>query len=1143
MKHFVTTTIASLLLLGAAGEVEAARPFGHTAKMPRAPKGFVAPANNMFANRPVSNPFTRAVAGVSTFRLPVAEEAVPVVAGIKNNAPSLKSTVGGTNLFGYLNYSKAGYKQGWYEFNGNELEMIWQDPLFTYQNGYDELLTSWIRNDRICGYCDWYQYGYFWGQKYYEIDLKTGLVVVDEEDEDCIYDGGVFISAVYDPEEDCVYGYGTDDWDSDSVTTATFQKTTAYPWGYDVIADLKGSNFNNACKSLAYNPIDKNIYGITLKNQLVRIDKATGAQTVIATLNTKADDSVTGMCYSKTEGTFYWNPAYGTTSSAVVTVNPVSGVITTVTEFNEGGESFGCLAEIGSNVTTNSPMRPEIVSYDFPEGSLEGTFTIKLPSAFVDNRPITSEVNWAAKVDGRQVMMGKGAAGSEVEIEFGNLRAGQHDFAFYCSVDGVDGAEITQSLYIGSDTPKAPASVTLEKDNIHWTSVKEGVNGGYLVPEDITYEVYVDGELLQTTSRTSIKTDVGADKPYARHQASVRAVYKDSKSSYTYSNYMNSGKAWELPVDINASQDMIELCTIFNLDGETDEENCWQVDPYRDPNAFYAGQADDVEGDDWLILPAMNFPDGDAYYSLYISAVSVANKYDSRMEVCLGEFPDPASMDKVLISEFKPQSRDFAIYTQPYFKVPEAGEYYIGIHAKTGLASCGVLVNEVRVENNNVVPTSPAAVTGLAATAGENGALEATVTFTLPTKDLQGETLPAETITATVTCESTEVVTGNPGETLSATVKTKQGDNKISVALRQGDVSGETSYIELFTGVTIPGTVKNLQADVHADMMGVDFTWEAPGPDSYKGVVDPATVEYYMVVGTESTNIQKTHIGTGITSYSFELPAGSVQDYYRVGIEAANVAGTTGRYMAISTLLGTPYKLPMGEDFEGEEMTISPWIIYGDETSGVEWFPYEINKISSEWKDKDGVALCAVGDEDAVDNSTLGLPRFTSEGVEDVVVRVKLWTGEQSANLDLLGAVYGMTNPVKIGTFPYTNSDSDDMWKTVEFQLPAEMLGKAWVQLYLDATFGPDHNYVIVDSIEVGPKGSGMLAVVSGEGSIFAGKGSIFVKGFDGQALSIFTLDGKRVFGGEASGDEAISVAPGVYMVKAGTRTAKILVK
>lgn len=1131
---------AMVMLIGGASVSEAARQFGHKASTPRVPAHFTAPTLNLTARTSSQlKAFPRAISGAQS--LPSAVKQIP---DARSKSSAVRhANAGGTNLFGLLNYSKSGYKQGWYEFTSTGIEMIWQDPLFTYDNGFEELATSWVKGDLLCGYTDWYQYGYLWGQKYYELNINTGEVVTEQTDEDCIDDGGIFISTCYDPEENVVYGYSTDDYEAAEITTANFQKTKAYPWGFEVVKEGTATDYNNSCKSLAYNPIDKNIYGITLDNRLVKIDKATGNQTLIAKLNSKAADYVTGMCYSTAEGKFYWNPAYADTEADIVSIDPKSGAITVVQQFNEGGESFGLLAEIGSKVTGESPLRPEIVGTDFGTGANSGTITIKMPTTYVDGRPISKQLKWTARVDNREYKSGNANAGAEVAVKYDNLTDANHTFAFYCELDGQRSAVITTALYIGSDTPASPANVVLEKDNIHWTAVKTGVNGGYIDPASVQYEVYLDGKLLETTGRTSVKTQIGAGKPYARHQAYVRAVFDSHKSAPAYSNYLNAGEPWELPVDIVGTQEQFDLCTSFNLDGE--DENWWEVDPNRDPEAFYAGQADDVEGNDWLILPAMNFPDANAYYSLYVSCMSVAAKYDSKLEVCIGQYPDPTSMDQVLIPAFQPQSRDYATYSNLLFKVPYEGEYYIGLHAITGKNSCGVMVHEVRVENNNLQPNSPSAVTDLKATPGANGALEATVSFKMPVNDVSGNPLAAGTqLTAKVSADNTVEVSGTPGQECTATVKTVQGENRITVALSAGSLSGASSVIDVFTGVTIPGTVKNMKANIHPDMMGVDLSWDAPDPEKAGGCVDTATTDYYLIYGPADGTPEETHIGTGINEYVFNLPSGAQQNRYRVGIEARNVAGTSGRYMAITSLLGTPYSLPLKEDFESEELSCGPWVVYASEESQVDWFAYAIKDIATEWKDMDGYALCGVGEKDATDSSALGIPRFSTLGMKTLEVKILAWTGEQSAQTKLTAALYGTQQPEAVGEFPYANSDEMSMWKTLSFQLPAAYLGKDWVQLYIDAAFGVDHNYVIIDSIEIGGEGTGVIGVMNADGSIFGGIGCITVKGFDGKKISVYTLDGRKEAEALGNGETTeFSLSAGVYMVKAGDRTAKILVR
>ena len=56
MKKFVTFIFASLVIVGAGGSAEAARPFGHKTKMPRASRDFSPPA--MSVNTPQSERMT-----------------------------------------------------------------------------------------------------------------------------------------------------------------------------------------------------------------------------------------------------------------------------------------------------------------------------------------------------------------------------------------------------------------------------------------------------------------------------------------------------------------------------------------------------------------------------------------------------------------------------------------------------------------------------------------------------------------------------------------------------------------------------------------------------------------------------------------------------------------------------------------------------------------------------------------------------------------------------------------------------------------------------------------------------------------------------------------------------------------------------
>ncbi len=1153
MQKFYSFTLMMVLMLSSALSLSAAQPFGTHITQPRAPKGFTPPAKSFDTH------LRRDLRSARAMRTTPFEMQMPKAAEPKftESAPA-RVTANGTNLYGYLNFTRSyNNNQGWYQFNPDGITCLWRDPLFTYDNGYGELQTSWVREGKLCGFDNWYQYGYFWGQTYYEIDLKTGTITSMIDDEDCIWDAGVFMSAVYDPEEDAVYGYATDEYENEDSSKGLFQKTANYPFGFEVIKEIPSKDYNTQCISMCYNPIDKNIYGITLNFDLVIIDRKTGNQTKVAHINAgNPGQYVTGMTYSTSENTIMWNPAYSDYDSAIATIDPKTGAFTKIMQFNTG-DSFGCLAEIGSKVNAESPARPEIVSTNFPDGATSGNIVYKLPTQTVAGVALSGDIAWQATLDGRNYKNGTGKPGAEITIQYDDLATAEHTFGMYATSGSNEGASATVTFYTGYDIPAAPALVTLEKDNIHWSTVKTGVNGGYIDTSDLQYEVYLNGQLVQTTPRTSFKIEVGKGQPYQNYQATVYAICHGRRSNATLSNVLATGDPWELPVDIVASQKMLDLMTIINVDGE--EYNTWEVDPNRDAEAFYSGQADDGRGDDWLILPAINFPDASKYYSFYITCMRVANVYDdAHLEICFGEYPDPSSMEgNVIIPDFVPQSRDYKEFSNPLFKVPYAGEYYIGLHATTGKDMCGVMVHEIRIEDNALNPDSPAAATDIKATPGTKGALEATVSFKMPTTTINGQALPADAaLTAKVTGDNFVEVTGKPGETKSATVQTVQGDNTISIVVSYDGKSGDRALTQVYTGVSIPGLVNNMTVSEHADMMGADFTWTAPDayvpwgyvdPDAPEGYVDPSTVDYYLVISDPvSGTLSTDYIGTGITSYTLNLPDGAAQDLYTVGIAARNEAGSNGKYMGVELQLGTPYVLDMKDDFEnGEQFKQQPWLVYSTGArSNVDWFLYPISGIATEWKDMDGIALCGVGYEDQEDRSILGMPRFSTEEQEVAHIEVKAWTGEQSALVKVLAQKYGQENAEIIGEFPYSDSDKMSMWKTVSINIPDDYIHQPWVQLAFDATFGEGHNYVIIDEILVSGNFNEVYGLMAAEGTIFAEKGCIRINGFANCDAFVYALDGKLIASRKITSDESeIYVAPGMYIVKAGSRTVKLVVR
>ena len=102
-----------------------------------------------------------------------------------------------------------------------------------------------------------------------------------------------------------------------------------------------------------------------------------------------------------------------------------------------------------------------------------------------------------------------------------------------------------------------------------------------------------------------------------------------------------------------------------------------------------------------------------------------------------------------------------------------------------------------------------------------------------------------------------------------------------------------------------------------------------------------------------------------------------------------------------------------------------------------------------------------------------------------------------------------------------------------------------------EATDG-EHTYVVVTVYTTGSSAPSNAAVIEYDGiadataagiAITAGKGTITVTGAEGKLLTVAAADGKLYFNGAAAATQTIAAPAGIYVVKAGTKIAKVAVK
>lgn len=1043
-------------------------------------------------------------------------------------APRKRVTAGGMNLYGYLFYNDAYDDFGFYALDADGKTLVFTDPV--YERDEITMDNGWYADGKVCAYSLEVEYdsdfGYFpIGFFYSEIDFGTGAIITTKELD---LDNGYMQISAYDSSDGYIYGFGYDFMESFGLVRAP----ASDPGEIELVKEMGADDI---CYSMTYNPIDGKIYGITVANKFVSITTG-GEITEISELDSDIYDTSfpCGLVYSAGEQKFYWNPQTTDFTTGLATITP-DGTVEMVQEY-EDADQYTYLFTTDEAVSPETPKTPEITSIDFPDGATTGTVTFKLPSEMGDGTPIET-MEWFATLDGETYSTASAAAGTEIPVEYKDLANGFHTFGIYVKTGEARSNQKTQNVFVGIDTPAAPANVTLTAAEISWSPVTAGANGGYIDLADLKYEVYLNDRLLTTTTATSAPVNI-KEQEFSVFQASVKAVSGDKSSEAGLSNRLLDGKAMSLPVSLAPTPEQYELMAQLDANGDG---RGWSYSKYYGcPVTTFSRNGQPM--DDWLFLPAINFDSTDKYYTFGMTGSNMGIDYLNEYAevVAFYEKPDPTAPSATVLEKFQIGAEAQHI---AHFRVTAPGTWYIGIHCVSDADQYGIIVKDINVRDEHIMAGSPAAVTDLSATAHENGVLKATASFTFPTKTFMGEDLDADAeLVATVKGETTTTVTGKPGAPTSAVVETHQGDNVISVSIAQGEYGSPEATFSVYTGVDTPQRVMAMSMAVAPDMMSAELYWDAPTQGFNGGYINPDLVTYEVYIEVYSafgSGWQKLADCGTTRTYTYVVPEGSPMQTVTLGVLAINEAGDCGKITYRENLLGTPYTLPIKENFEEpEELTYNPWLIYeGDD--GVSYGWGELQLINPDvFADNSKSALYGRSTV-AGTHGIIGVPRFSTKDVKAVSLSVDSYAGQYAANTTLTAEYDGLDKPIELGILPVEG----DEFRTSTYELPDELMGKEWVQIYLESQFAEATSMMLVTNVEVLDETSGSIAINAGVASVRGEKGGIRILGHNGESAAVVSVDGKTVAEFTCSDSTFVPREPGLYIVRTDSDITKVIVK
>lgn len=377
------------------------------------------------------------------------------------------------------------------------------------------------------------------------------------------------------------------------------------------------------------------------------------------------------------------------------------------------------------------------------------------------------------------------------------------------------------------------------------------------------------------------------------------------------------------------SQEDFDKFTVIN---SNNDDVTWEWGKTRFAYRYAArtGYSSTNGNDDWLVTPAIHLSKSDVYH-LTFKAMNQWEANPNTLEVKYGIAATAEGLNTPVMETATPGG-SYAVYS--YSITPSAdGDYYFGFHDNTSEPNMGRLILDSVVIEKAASLNAPDSVTGLKVLPGAKGALEATVSFSVPARNIDGSTL--------ATVDSIQIQRG--GERIGSLPQSAAG---ALLNFTDSLVPANGTYI--YSAIPYVGTKSGLKADASAYIgqdaptrlhkvelfpngSNIRVTWNSASTvGANGGYVNPDSVKsvFYKLVDISDGFTTHTSIGDSITesepgSTTALLPqdpeqvatTGAVQELYCVGVKAVNSLGESGVYPSNSLVIGPSLALPFAESF------------------------------------------------------------------------------------------------------------------------------------------------------------------------------------------------------------------------------------
>ncbi len=969
-----------------------------------------------------------------------------------------------------------------------------------------------------------------------------------------------------------------------SLLTSTYYMFDADTWTLVEKKSLARAFSNYATSALAFNPVDRTLYGqfMTADGQglcISTVDVTTGQPTQISTipgdkmfltfsfdkkgvLYAIADDGclytvepttgeskligstgITGLQYSQSAtidaatGRMFWSMMDSSKRSALYEVSLQTGQATLVSEYGATVEVVGMhTAAPFCDAAAPAAVTDLKVAYDEPGGT-EATVSFKAPAVAIDGTPLTGALDVEVAYDYVPGYARTAAVqpGAEYSLKV-QMPAGHHKVEVKVGNAAGLGLRAWTATYAGYDLPAAVTGLTFtldgQKAKLSWTAPATGLNGGYFSPDDLYYKVYrypgnvlVADELRATSFEETLPEDMG--KYYYRV---VSCTTEDGGSAV--SDAIECGSAMTIPyVEDFSDASSLDLYTCIDANG--DNKN-WK---WAENAAVSEDRYGNDAADNWLITPPLALS-ADWIYKLSFKTKAYGSYYVERLETAFGSGTTVSDMTTPL-GTYTVNGEKYVEHSS-LLEVKADGNYNVGFHhASSGYGTFQSLyIGEVKVEKY-IPTTAPDGVTALDVKAGNQGSLKADVSFKAPVKSINGTPLTAiDHISVLVNdSEVKRFDAPTPGADYSLTVNLANGNNVVSVVAYDAEYPGRTVSADVWGGVDVPGYVRNLKAVWNADDdMSTDITWDAPDKGLNGGYLNPDALTYnYLVYGSF---IGYYDSKTGITDRHYTATSTLLtgQTYYYGAIRAVSSAGSSTVYVPFGITLGKPLTA-FSESFAGGSTATSYWSV-GHLSDVVTWSMANDGTIQSHDGDN-GYAFSSGAEgagESRLETPIISLESNASPALEFWLYRTAGNTSTLTVEASTDGAEFKPVSAV-------ITTDGTTGWTRCEVPLSA-LAGAKRVQLAFHSNVA-EGEFVAIDAVNLITSTTGIDGVSGTDGDILVSGNTAVLTGMAGNELKVVSADGRIIMQHAVASDhETVQLThSGVCFVICGGKVVKVLVR